>query len=432
MEMIDLDDSDDEVIFVSPRQKKTASRGRGRGRKKTSTSSRAPTVRSSRKKLVPETSPSDEVTNVPCLETSDCSISDSPIQNETVNTEKVDPSSPPEKVRKIACRGLARKNVTLHDSEEKPKHNVSVYSALVPQRFEDIFMPIAKDSKSIESSKEPVNTVNSREVSRKAKTKEQLLNEDDDEIHTVPECKALNIDVSDDSLMKSMDESIEVRSPTPPPSIQQKKSKRLNKKLTGALQVLDKANKKLGLSPNTPKKKRDSDVILVYEETNTDMAVKVRYLSTVYRIQMKMTEKFHGLTSKLSALIGEDANNLVLYLHEKGLQLSETPRSVNLSVADILECHCINSQLEDETDSINLVLQCKNTKSRTVILASQRRPLKEVIEKYAAMMNVKSSALSFCFDGDVIDPMDTPSKLDMEDDDVIDVTEVSPHVKLKK
>ena len=51
----------------------------------------------------------------------------------------------------------------------------------------------------------------------------------------------------------------------------------------------------------------------------------------------------------------------------------------------------------------------------------QREPLKCVIEKYAEQMGVDASTLRLVFDGEDVDPRDTPGKLDMEDLDVVDV-----------
>ncbi|CAG5122670.1 unnamed protein product, partial [Candidula unifasciata] len=228
-------------------------------------------------------------------------------------------------------------------------------------------------------------------------------------------------DFTEEVAETSLITAFSIQSPSPPPQSIDKRARRMNKQLTQALKTLNKA--KISLNKVTPprrqSRRRDSDVIIVGEEHSLQntLVVKVRYLTKVYRIQMQLNEPFHVLTSKLSQEIDEAEHSLGLFLHDRSLEVSETPSSVNLTVADII----VSEESVSAADAIELVIQCKNSKSRITITANKRRPLSDVIQKYAQLVNAEANSFVFSFDGEDIEPTDTPGKLDMEDQDVVDV-----------
>ncbi|CAL1526893.1 unnamed protein product [Lymnaea stagnalis] len=195
--------------------------------------------------------------------------------------------------------------------------------------------------------------------------------------------------------------------------------------MSRALKALDQVRARLEqtATPQRKSHRADSDVELLYEENKTRVQVKVRYLLAVHRIEMKASEPFHALTTKLAEVTGQDEKTLTLYLRDCCLGLSESPLSVNLTVADIIECHCMKPEADQVASSnhINLVIRSVAAKTRTTLSANIRNPMKEVMDKYAAMNNLNSSTLVFTFDGDELYPLDTPLKLDLEDGDCIDV-----------
>ena len=62
------------------------------------------------------------------------------------------------------------------------------------------------------------------------------------------------------------------------------------------------------------------------------------------------------------------------------------------------------------------------TKSSVVLFFfEQRQPLKYVIKLYAEKMGLDAKSLRLVFDGEDVNPCDTPYKLDIEDLDIVDV-----------
>ncbi|KAK3755267.1 hypothetical protein RRG08_027525 [Elysia crispata] len=93
---------------------------------------------------------------------------------------------------------------------------------------------------------------------------------------------------------------------------------------------------------------------------------------------------------------------------------------------DGINCHHFKTPEESRSsisaeDSINVVVQCRHSRSKTTISAHKRQPLKYVIELYAEKMGLDAKSLRLVFDGEDVNPSDTPYKLDIEDLDIVDV-----------
>ncbi|CAL1545529.1 unnamed protein product [Lymnaea stagnalis] len=326
--------------------------------------------------------------------------------------------------KKTARRGLTKKNSYVELTQPTQVHNVSVYSQCVPETFKHLMENVSILNKSKFVSEANHEDNNPKKSNINAETNQSIQMNDDTEGSTSHiETEPSEVE-SDDP--KPGDSSLVIRSPTPPRQVRvtKKKNRKVNKKINGALKTLNSLKDKLNHTTPAKRKRRskDDDIIFIHEE-KPEISVKVRYLSTVHRIKMRTTEPLHSLISKLSPTIGEDENVLALYLRDECLKLSETPLSLSLSVADIIECHCLKTEEGDSSEAIQLVIQCHSNKTKTVITASKRGLLRDVMNKYAAMKNLDPSTLVFSFDGEDIDPTDTPLKLEMEDHDCIDVTD---------
>ncbi|BFZ18643.1 hypothetical protein BsWGS_21681 [Bradybaena similaris] len=324
--------------------------------------------------------------------------------------------------RRAAKRGLAKQKHELEAGDSALPHRAAVYSQAVAG-FKSWFHGADPEHTDPNTEDTGLPTTNgmSSELPDKAVSSDRATSE------SMSSCGQEDLTGEDAETSLTTSTSFNIQSPSPPPQLQDKRGRRMNKQLTKAFQTLNQA--KISLNKITPPRtkghRRDSDVIFVGEEDclQKRIVVKVRYLTKVYRIQMKLNEPFHVLTSQLSRDIDEAEHNLGLFLHDRSLEATETPLSVNLTVADIIECHRIKVSEEPvgAADAIELVIQCSNSKSRITITANRRRPLSDVIQKYAQLVNAAASSFVFSFDGEDIEPTDTPSKLDMDDLDVIDV-----------
>ncbi|KAK6967261.1 NFATC2-interacting protein [Biomphalaria glabrata] len=326
--------------------------------------------------------------------------------------------------KKTARRGLAKKHLDSSSNvDQSISHNASVYSQCVAKNFKMSLqsLDLSKEAVKLESVPLSRTTETENRSTTKRKVKKKPARESSE-----------SSDVSEDSERSTANDcpetSLNVRSPTPPPSAKKtQKTKRINKKLSKALDALSQVKGVLNKTPKSKSRRKkislESDVVLLYEEMMEDILVKVRYLSAVHKFRMNMTETFKSLITKVSQEIKEDEHNITLYLNDQKLKPSDSLRSVGLTVADIIECHCLKCDQDemDSSDVINLVIRMSN-KSKTTIQANKRRPLQDVINKFAEMKGLDHSSLVFSFDGEEMDPMETPFGLDMESDDCIDVS----------
>lgn len=235
------------------------------------------------------------------------------------------------------------------------------------------------------------------------------------------------VSVTEISEVEDNDGSVlEPRCPSPPPQPKAAHRARgkMNKKLSNALKTINNVKgrlQKLGnATPNHKFRRLHADVMFVEEDKGLmkkDMVVKVRYLSTIHRVSMNLDDPLHRLTSQLG---DKEAHKLSLFLDDQVLDLNQTVRAAKLSVADILDCHHMKSP-DSEDDTIKLVVQCHHSRSKTILVAHKHKPLSCVSEQYATTLGVDPTCVRLVFDGEDVDPSDTPSKLNMEDEDVLDV-----------
>ncbi|KAH9525728.1 hypothetical protein Btru_002216 [Bulinus truncatus] len=316
--------------------------------------------------------------------------------------------------KKTAKRGLAKKQSQLSTSAEtSTTHVTSVYSQCVPENFkrfvQDDRMAEVITSESLYSNpiqKNDSPSPTSCERIKHSQASQQVESEMGDNLET----------------------SLIIRSPTPPPQKAPPKVARMNRKLSKALNALNEVKGRLEKGTPPPRKGRkkksmENDVIITYEEAVTELLVKVQYLATVHRLKMNVNDPFRVLVSRVGKEINEDEQFITLYLRDQQLKSSETPRSIGLTVADIIECHCIKHDKEevDNADVIDVVIRMSN-KSKTTCPANKHRPIQDLINKFASIKNLDPSSIVFSFDGEEMDPMDCPFSLDMEDGDCIDVS----------
>ncbi|RUS69762.1 hypothetical protein EGW08_022476 [Elysia chlorotica] len=353
--------------------------------------------------------------------------------------------------KRTARRGLAKRNAGLSTTAlegfNSDLPDTAVYSQRVPSATSSILYPKKTQSEDFTSTSETQSESENFSGAETAKpepagalSRKSSSSDTNKLYHDSEEIEEGDKTIIEVQEGKEEDNSIlEIRSPSPPPQISGKRKvtaqrKKLNQKLSNALQTINNVKGKLEkLGKTTPKSKtrgKRQDIAFMGEEegiVKDEMVIKVRYLSTVHRISMNLNDTLHSLTGKLSKLLGDvEEHELSLFLNDQLLDLSLTVRAANLSVADIINCHHfktadISGEADLAGDNINLVVQCRHSRSKTTITAHKRQPLKHVIERYAKTMGLDAGSVRLVFDGEDVNPLDTPYKLDIEDMDVVDV-----------
>lgn len=285
---------------------------------------------------------------------------------------------------------------------------------------------------------------------------------DDDEafhrVHTAQYTKSDSSDLknsdSEDDLWVTKDMSVEEikssendiketyfrRSPTPPPAWSPELSEatkmrinlRQNKKLKELDIVLDSLKRSTKTNWASPDSQLSSSVICESDSdgfpspSERDVAVKVRTRSGIKRFTTKAAEPFGKIISQLAQLEGVSEDKIMLSLADINILGYDTPISIHLSVADIIECVVIDKPIlpdsvEEDENSIEIKVQGKEPDSKKTFRILKTDQLEKLMTAYCEYRKLPRSRIKFLFDGEDLKGGETPEQLDMEHEDVIDV-----------
>lgn len=285
---------------------------------------------------------------------------------------------------------------------------------------------------------------------------------DDDEafhrVHTAQYTKSDSSDLknsdSEDDLWVTKDMSVEEinssendiketyfrRSPTPPPAWSPELSEatkmrinlRQNKKLKELDIVLDSLKRSTKTNWASPDSQLSSSVICESDSdgfpspSERDVAVKVRTRSGIKRFTTKAAEPFGKIISQLAQLEGVSEDKIMLSLADINILGYDTPISIHLSVADIIECVVIDKPIlpdsvEEDENSIEIKVQGKEPDSKKTFRILKTDQLEKLMTAYCEYRKLPRSRIKFFFDGEDLKGGETPEQLDMEHEDVIDV-----------
>ncbi|XP_019647536.1 PREDICTED: uncharacterized protein LOC109487849 [Branchiostoma belcheri] len=161
-----------------------------------------------------------------------------------------------------------------------------------------------------------------------------------------------------------------------------------------------------------------------------EMTVKVRSRSSgtgVHRIKMRMSEKFDKIFRYMSEREHAHVDRILLVLRDYTIQATDTPHSIGLHIADIIDCSISTASMaveeEEETSTegkLELKIQGKERKTEKTFTVHKSEELSRVMQEYADFRQLPLNRLQFKFDGEVVSASDTPEDLDMEGGETID------------
>ncbi|KAI8502811.1 protein tag [Branchiostoma belcheri] len=161
-----------------------------------------------------------------------------------------------------------------------------------------------------------------------------------------------------------------------------------------------------------------------------EMTVKVRSRSSgtgVHRIKMRMSEKFDKIFRCMSEIEHAPVDRILLVLRDYTIQPADTPHSIGLHIADIIDCSISTASMaveeEEETSTegkLELKIQGKERKTEKTFTVHKSEELGRVMQEYADFRQLPLNRLQFKFDGEVVTASDTPEDLDMEGGETID------------
>ncbi|XP_069044468.1 NFATC2-interacting protein isoform X2 [Lepisosteus oculatus] len=174
----------------------------------------------------------------------------------------------------------------------------------------------------------------------------------------------------------------------------------------------------------------DDDVILVTPlrpESPREIVLKFRCRGDLHKITVQSTSPLGEAVEQLSVKLQVPPSRILLLRKESELPVGCSASELGLGITDIIDCVLIHEQhqdrwLDETDDTITVRLQGKERNSTRDYRVLRDAPLGSVLRKYVAQLALTGSQkVSFLFDGSKVSDSDTPSKLEMEDGDVIEV-----------
>ncbi|KAK2169060.1 hypothetical protein LSH36_12g04015 [Paralvinella palmiformis] len=272
--------------------------------------------------------------------------------------------------------------IILYDSDNNDEEEVNV------------FKKKSRGKKTLRSTKRPgKQTRKQQNISDEKESRSNcvvILDDDDNDtvVSSVKQHHLYNVVVSFLSLVFSdllMSKSLEpTPPPTPPSTVVNMRKKWMKEDVKNAFFTFI-TFRKLERAQLTYKRDSDDDddvsiievVSPVKDSINhKEISVKVNYHSGVQRFAMKMTDSFANVYKDMANHVHASENQLIMFLNDKKIHSYDTPTSIGLQIADIIDCYVRRPEevLLEEDDSIledpdiiNLGVQTKTSKSKLKI-----------------------------------------------------------------
>ncbi|XP_078598702.1 NFATC2-interacting protein-like isoform X1 [Branchiostoma floridae x Branchiostoma japonicum] len=359
----------------------------------------------------------------------DSSSSDSDEEERIVVTKK-----PPPRRRKFNMNASAAKTGNIYIGKVKDLFSVNM-AALSDKHDSDeennggnvVFLP----SKSKVRKTSPADQVNSRTEDPST----FVISSDEEELST-------DLRSPEDRRHMAREQS---PSPPPPPSFDtllhdvgrlratkaRKGTEKVLRGVDAALQTVRRTAEPAGLSSPSSFSLDSSGLASPVTPVDREITVKVRSRSSgagVHRINMRMSERFEKLFQCMSEREGAPTDRVLLVLRDYTIQQTDTPQSIGLHIADIIDCSISNASMaveeeEEETSTegkLELKIQGKERKTEKSFAVDKSEKLQRIMQEYADFRQLPLSRLHFKFDGESVSPDDTPEDLDMEGGETID------------
>lgn len=335
-----------------------------------------------------------------------------------------------ETVNRPARRKLLRKRPNRDD--------IFSYHGQIPLSFRAKQVKVDTDSSESEDNDEAFQRVQAEQYELKESPKTRESDSDGEEDIWITEDKSLE---EIDSSTADIREVSFNTSPSPPPCPDLSAATRLriherqarDPRLRELDNVLENLKKSTNSNMSSPNYHRPPSVISLDDSfglpspSERNVVVKVRTRTGIQRFTMKACEPFGKIILQLAEQEGVTEDKIMLTLKEINILGYDTPISVHLNVADIIECVVMNTPVmtekldEEEANEIEIKVQGNDADSKKTFKISKTDPLENLMVAYCAFRKLPRSKIKFLFDGELLKGSETPVDLDMEEEDVIDV-----------
>ncbi|OCT58808.1 NFATC2-interacting protein isoform X2 [Xenopus laevis] len=242
-----------------------------------------------------------------------------------------------------------------------------------------------------------------------------------------PKKELTDSDTDEQEPPKTEQERLHSGSPSPPPTPRtpvRRRGRAYNK-----IREMDARLKDLGtvLSPGQKVRAEDSDVIVVGSSPAPELTMKVRRGGKLFRINLGMWDPLEKVAQSMASQLNVDPSQILLLLGDEELNPSHTPHSMNLTVADIIDCVVVTPPCDEQKDcdpneKISIKVQGKDKQSHLSVMVGKVEPLQSLMDQYQAAMGLtKKHKVSFYFEGHKLKGKNTAEELGLECDDIIEV-----------
>ncbi|KAJ8253543.1 hypothetical protein COCON_G00201550 [Conger conger] len=156
-----------------------------------------------------------------------------------------------------------------------------------------------------------------------------------------------------------------------------------------------------------------------------EIPLKFRCRIDLHKIPVQSTAPLSVAVQQLSVRLNVPPSRILLLRKDTELPVDSTANELGLGIADIIDCVVIaegHREKESDRDIITVRLQTKDKGSAQDYSVHKEAPLGSVLSQYLSHLGVHSRhKVCFLFDGSKVTDSQTPSQLDMEDGDVIEV-----------
>ncbi|XP_069590981.1 NFATC2-interacting protein-like isoform X1 [Ranitomeya imitator] len=210
-------------------------------------------------------------------------------------------------------------------------------------------------------------------------------------------------------------------SPSPPPTPKtpvRKRKKGMDKKIRKMEERLQDLGTVL-----SPLRSSDNDVIMLGSSPPPELIIKVRRRGKIFRINIQPTDTLERLVESVASRLEVAASQILLLRGDEELDIKETPQSLNLTVADIIDC-VVHSSSRDpgsdgQSDEICLKVQGKDKQSHLSVTIGMTEPFQTLMDQYKAAMGL-SKNVCFMFEGQKLTGRNTAQELGLESEDIIE------------
>ncbi|KAH8243353.1 hypothetical protein KR032_006641 [Drosophila birchii] len=172
----------------------------------------------------------------------------------------------------------------------------------------------------------------------------------------------------------------------------------------------------------------------VFDADNPTIEVALSWLGEIQVYKMRQHQKFKHMFKEVAERNGVDEDHISVDMYYKFIGPDDTPHSIGLKSFHTLSGHATKSgnkisskgdnhqeDLTKKPRKFQLKVQAAKWKQPLVVALKKKDPFKILYIKCAEELNVEARLIKLFFDGDLLDPEDTPKNQEMEGNEMIDL-----------